>query len=113
MNKVIEQKINDVHFFMEVSPEPEIVSQERVGGEQSGVTTELAKFQDRLEEIASAISVTCSSIQSKLVPQPSKGAKMEELEIEFGIKLSVEAGVILTKAAGEGSIKVTAKIKFN
>jgi Trypsin-co-occurring domain 1 len=113
MDKVIEQAKDGVSFFIEVSPEPDIVNLQRAGGEQAGFEEDVQKLQDKLEEISSTIAITCTSIQSKLPEQLSKGPRIEELEIEFGIKLSVEAGVILTKAAGEATIKVTAKIKLN
>jgi hypothetical protein len=113
MEKVIEQEKNGVQFYIEVSPEPEIVDVQRVGGEQAGVEEKVQQLQDKLEEISSTIAATCSAVQSKLPAQLSSGPRIEELEIEFGIKLSVEAGVILTKAAGEATIKVTAKLKFN
>jgi hypothetical protein len=36
-------------------------------------------------------------------------AKPSELAVEFGIKLSVEAGVIIAKTAVEGNCKITLK----
>lgn len=113
MITVFEQEKGGVSFFIEASPEPvEIVNIERAGGEQAGVKEELKKLRNRLDDISSTISEACKSIQTRLPVQSVEGSRIEEIEIEFGINLSVEAGVIITKASGECTMKVTAKIKL-
>lgn len=113
MDRVIQQVKDGAVFFIEISPEPEIVNEQKIGGEQAGIEEKIQQLHDRLDEISSTIAVACESIQSKLQPQRTKGPRIEELTIEFGLKLSAEAGVIMTKVAGEATINVAAKLKFN
>lgn len=64
---------------------------------------------NKLKEIGSSIALVCDSIQSELNARLER-ARPDEMSLEFGIKLTGEAGVpMLTKASGEAGFKVTAK----
>ena len=115
MSKVLSQKKGDLDFFIEVSEEPTVVQSVRAGGSTASVGKSLAKLQNKLEDISKTISLTCDAIKEKITTSEEKktGARISELEIEFGIKISVEGNIIIASGSGEVTLKVTAKIIFN
>ena len=113
MSQVLPLKKGKVSFFIEAAEDPTIVTQVKGGGTAAGVGKNIEKLQDKLDDISKTISLTCESIQEKIVAS-SKAAlsKVKELEIEFGIKLSVSGNVIIASGSGEATLKVTAKLVF-
>jgi hypothetical protein len=115
MSKVLSQKKGDLDFFIEVSDEPTVVQTARAGGSTASVDKSLVKLQNKLEDISKTISLTCDAIKGKITSSEEKttGARISELEIEFGIKISVAGNIIIASGSGEATLKVTAKIAFN
>lgn len=71
-----------------------------------------ALLEDRREEIQTAISQAVVIVQAPLAQQPeANGWKVSSVTATFGITLSAEAGVILTRASAEASFEVTLTIE--
>ena len=115
MSKVLSQKKGDLDFFIEVSDEPTKIEPEEIGGTTASVGKSLVKLENKLEDISKTISLTCDAIKEKIFTSEEKktGARITELEIEFGIKLSAEGNIIIASGSAEVTLKVTAKIAFN
>jgi len=58
----------------------------------------------RLEQALGAARATISAAVAELA-----GLGFEELTLQFGIKLSAEAGALIARTAGEANLTVTAK----
>jgi len=67
-------------------------------------------LESRLEDIRSAIASGCNAVSHSLASLPAaEGWKLGEVSASFGITLSAEAGVILTKASASSTFEVTVK----
>ena len=74
------------------------------GGTRDVVESATVTFEKALEKV----KPICGAIVRQLreaIEQP------DEIGVEFGIKLSAEAGVILTSAATEANLKISVKWK--
>ena len=73
-------------------------------------TTEL--LQDRRDDIEAAVCEASNIIQDSVVKVEDKGGwRVKSLEAKFGITLSAEAGVILSRVSAEASFEVTVTIE--
>ena len=73
-------------------------------------TTE--QLLNRLEDIRSAISVGAKAVADSLEGLPgAKGWQLGEVSAKFGVTLTAEAGVILSKASAGATFEVTVLYK--
>lgn len=105
MNRVIEFPLEGGGtFLVEVDqPQPEGGLQ-RAGAAGEVVERAEQTFQTALEKIKPAAAAIIAKIRQL-------GDTPDELTVEFGIRLSAQVGVVLTKAAAEGNYKITLKWK--
>jgi DNA anti-recombination protein RmuC len=76
----------------------------------------LQKLSGSLDDLAQTISTTCTRIENKIDKmnkEQERKSKISELTIEFGLSLTAQAGVVITSASGEATLKVTAKLTFD
>lgn len=68
------------------------------------------QLEERRESIREAIVAGSSTIAESLAQlNPPSNWEIKEVEASFGITLTAEAGVILTKASAEATFEVTVK----
>jgi hypothetical protein len=96
MKRVIEFKQDDKSVFVEI--------EERTphGDQLSARSSTVEKAQQSFEEAAAGIG----PIADIILHQVAKLAP-ESVSVEFGIKFSAQAGVVLASSAVEGNCKVT------
>lgn len=71
-----------------------------------------ALLEDRREDIQTAIAQAVDIVQAPLAKEPEAGGwRVASVTATFGITLSAEAGVILTRASAEASFEVTLTIE--
>jgi hypothetical protein len=101
--QLVEFKLeNDGRFLLEVEESEDIsISTERVAL-PSG--REIAKAQKTFEEAIDNIKPVVASITNKF-----KDLGPKEMEVKFGIKLSADAGAIITSVGGEVNFEITVK----
>ncbi len=103
MNRIIEFPLDGGGTFL-----VEVDELQQEGGlQRAGVAGEVIEraqqtFQNALERIKPAAAAIIAKIR-ELPDTP------DELTVEFGIRLSAAAGVVLTKAAAEGNYKIILK----
>ncbi len=90
----------------------DVVSLDRRGHRQIAprerLTVELA---NRRAEIESAVALASDIVQASAAKVSTEGGwGIQELEAKFGLTLTAEAGVLLTKASAEATFEVTIKI---
>jgi hypothetical protein len=99
--QLIEFSLKDGHRFLVEVEEPESTSVERISLPSGRMVAEAQQnFEDAIDKIKPVIA----SITNKF-----KELSPEEMEIKFGIKLSADAGVILTSVGGEVNFEITVK----
>ena len=78
-------------------------------GREIGRGANLAEqLSDRLEDIRSAISAGAQAVAQSLEGLPSAPSwQLSEVSASFGITLTAEVGVILSKASAEATFEVT------
>jgi hypothetical protein len=75
-------------------------------------TAELLK--DRRDDIEAAVCEASTIIQDSVAKvQDKNGWRVKSLEAKFGITLSAEAGVILSRVSAEASFEVTVTIEHS
>ena len=81
-------------------------AEERVtrGGTPAVIETASVAFEQALAKIKPMCAAIVRQVRDA-VDQP------EEIAVEFGVKLSAEAGVILTSTSGEANLKISVKWK--
>jgi hypothetical protein len=73
-------------------------------------TTE--RLQNRLEDIRSAISEGAKAVAGSLEELPgAKGWQLGEVSAKFGVTLTAEAGVILSRVSAGATFEVTVLFK--
>lgn len=71
-----------------------------------------ALLQERREEIQEGIRSAVDLVRDSLAEDKAKdGWRVSSVEATFGITLSAEAGVILTRASAEASFEVTLTVE--
>jgi hypothetical protein len=71
-----------------------------------------ALLQERREEIQEGIRAAVDLVRDSLSEDKAKdGWRVSSVEATFGITLSAEAGVILTRASAEASFEVTLTVE--
>ena len=91
---------NGSKFLVEVE-EPENTTVGRVALPSGRMVAEAKQtFEDAIDQIKPVIS----SLSAKL-----KDLSPEEMQVKFGVKLSAEAGAILTSVGGEVNFEITVK----
>ena len=66
------------------------------------------RLHNRLEDIRSAIAEGAKAVADSLEGLPgAKGWRLEEVSASFGVTLTAEAGVILSKASAGATFEVT------
>lgn len=84
------------------------------GREISWGTNLAESLDDRLDDIRNAITTGCGAVANSLVSLPAAdGWELDEVSATFGITLSAEAGVILTKASASSTFEVTVKYQHS
>lgn len=83
------------------------------GGREIGWGSNLvAAFADRLADVRTAIDVGTRAVADSLGELPAAvGWQLGAVEATFGISLTAEGGVILTKAAAGTTFEVTVKFQ--
>jgi Trypsin-co-occurring domain 1 len=97
----------------EAKVQVETVQFEQSGSRQIRTKTRTAELlQDRRGDIEAAVCEASTIIQDSVTKVQDKGGwRVKSLEAKFGITLSAEAGVILSKASAEASFEVTVTIE--
>jgi hypothetical protein len=68
----------------------------------------VAAFRDRLEDVREAVAAGAGAVADSLPGLPSaEGWRLGEVSGSFGICLTAEGGVILTKASAAATFEVT------
>ncbi len=98
---------------MDTEPEHKVLVQvvEIDSGREIGWSSNLAEqLQDRLDDIRAAVVSASGTVANTLVSLPStEGWALDEVSAAFGITLTAEAGVILSKASAAAAFDVTIK----
>jgi hypothetical protein len=77
---------------------------------QRNRTTEL--LRDRADDIESAVQEASTIVQGSVAKvQDKDGWRMKSVEVKFGLVLTAEAGVVLSRASAEASFEVTLTIE--
>jgi hypothetical protein len=77
---------------------------------QRGRTTAL--LRDRADDIESAVQEASAIVQESVAKvQDKDGWRMKSVEVKFGLVLTAEAGVVLSRASAEASFEVTLTIE--
>ncbi|HEX8867271.1 MAG TPA: CU044_2847 family protein [Lentzea sp.] len=86
---------------------------DRKGGRQISSTNRTASLlEDRRAEIEAGIASAADIVRTSMANAEEKnGWRVSSVEATFGITLSAEAGVIITKASAEASFEVTMTIE--
>jgi len=75
-------------------------------------TRTTALLRDRADDIDSAIREASAIVQESVAKAQDKGGwQMKSVEVKFGLVLTAEAGVILSRASAEASFEVTLTIE--
>lgn len=77
------------------------------GLQRAGLGTDA--FQTAQQSLQSALANIRPAAESIIAKLRDLAEVPSEVTVEFGIKLSAEAGVLLSKAAAEGNYKITLK----
>jgi hypothetical protein len=90
----------------------EVVEVDQMGLRQIAPTERLtAQLTERRSEIEGAVALAAEIVQSSVVDtEEKKGFQVREIEAKFGITLTAEAGVILSKVGAEATFEVTIKV---
>lgn len=71
-----------------------------------------ALLHERRGDIEAAVGEACEIVQDSVAKVDARhGWRVSSLEAKFGLTLSAEAGVILSKASAEASFEVTVTIE--
>ncbi len=71
-----------------------------------------ALLRDRADDIESAVQEASAIVQGSVAKvQDKDGWQMKSVEVKFGLVLTAEAGVILSRASAEASFEVTLTIE--
>lgn len=91
----------------------ETVEFDRRGGRQISATSRTSSLlEERRAEIEAGIASAADIVRSSMVSAEEKhGWRVSSVEATFGITLSAETGVIITKASAEASLEVTMTIE--
>lgn len=77
---------------------------------QRGRTTAL--LRDRASDIESAVQEASAIVQESVAKvQDKDGWQTKSVEVKFGLVLTAEAGVVLSRASAEASFEVTLTIE--
>ena len=99
--QLVEFSLEDGSKFLVEVEEPNNTSVGRVAFPSGRIVSEATKtFEEAIDKIKPVIA----SIVNKF-----KELSPEEMEIKFGVKLSAEAGAILTSVGGEVNFEITVK----
>ncbi|MDB9318713.1 MULTISPECIES: CU044_2847 family protein [Cyanophyceae] len=99
--QLVEFSLEDGSTFLVEVEEPDNGAVGRVALPSGRTIAEATKtFEDAIDKIKPAVA----SITNKF-----KELSPEEMEIKFGVKLSAEAGAILTSVGGEVNFEITVK----
>lgn len=106
---LIEENGTMTEIYVEAPPTPPIVEPTRssIRPGEKGVTEEVLL---NMNEIQSKITTYANFAIGAF--QKLGGAKVEELNLKFGIKLGGKIGIIFTEGSAEGSMEVSVKCKF-
>lgn len=75
-----------------------------------GHTTAL--LRDRADDIEAAVQEASTIVQKSVAKvQDKDGWRMKSVEVKFGLVLTAEAGVVLSRASAEASFEVTLTIE--
>lgn len=104
MFEMIEFDTADGKVYVEVGA-PQTGDQILASADAAGLVGKATQsFEDALKPVPKAIKTVLDAIaKSELSPN--------ELEVEFGIKFTADAGVVISKVGGEASLTVTATWK--
>jgi hypothetical protein len=91
----------------------ETVSVDAAGNRQiSGKSRTTALLHDRRDDVEAAVRETSVILQDSVAKiADSDGWKIKTLEAKFGLTLTAEAGVVLSRASAEASFEVTITIE--
>ncbi len=71
-----------------------------------------ALLRDRADDIESAVQEASAIVQESVAKvQDKDGWRMKSVEVKFGLVLTAEAGVVLSRASAEASFEVTLTIE--
>lgn len=71
-----------------------------------------ALLRDRADDIESAVQEASAIVQGSVAKvQDKDGWQMKSVEVKFGLVLTAEAGVVLSRASAEASFEVTLTIE--
>lgn len=91
----------------------ETVNFDRHGNRQISAANRTASLlEERRAEIEAGIASAADIVRSSMASAETKdGWRVASVEATFGLTLSAEAGVVITKASAEASIEVTMTIE--
>jgi hypothetical protein len=97
----------------EVKVRVETVEVDSSGNRQIGARTRTAALlTERRDDIEAAVAEASSIIQDSVAKVDEKtGWHVKSLEAKFGLVLTAEAGVIISRASAEASFEVTVTIE--
>ncbi len=91
----------------------ETVELDSAGARQIGPRTRAtALLRDRRDDIEAAVGEASTIVQESVSKVEDKGGwRVKSLEAKFGLTLTAEAGVIVSRASAEASFEVTITIE--
>jgi hypothetical protein len=99
MRRSIPVRVGDVDLLVEAEPVAGTEPTSRIDSAVDRVGEAYARAQEAIVEIASS---TAESIRKAA----ARAARPDEVEIEFGLRFSVQGDVIVASAAGEATLRV-------
>jgi hypothetical protein len=107
MSQILEVTVADKTLYFEVD-DGQSFSYERTDSEKKG----LSRLPDAFDKVIDTIDSMSKELVSK-IKKFDRDIAPDEFEIQFGVKISAEAGAVVAKTAGESqiSVKMTYKHK--
>lgn len=100
MSQILEVTVADKILYFEVE-DGQSFRAERTGVSKKGLTS----LPDAFEKVIDTIDSLSTALVNK-IKKFDRDIAPDEFEIQFGVKLSAEAGAVVAKTAGESQISV-------
>jgi hypothetical protein len=92
-------RVHDVDLLVEVIREPGTEETSMIGGATGAITDGLDRARDAIVGIASTVGETLDGLGERAL-QPDR------LEVEFGLKFTMQGGIVVAGASGEATLRI-------
>lgn len=101
-------------ILFETGPEADVVSSRRPGDPaRKGVAARGKGKEELVEKASQSLEDALDHIRpaAQLIVDKLRDVSPQEIEVEFGVRLEAEAGVVITKTKAEAHFKIVLKWK--